>query len=561
MEQNTNNVNQDIENTPRKDICPLHNMELPLRTAYIPKRDENGEDIMDDKDSPVMEEIMFYDECPECETERYEKDGDRFYSSSPYDAMDILESETAEIKKRNPNEKTYAEKGRTDNFLDKYPPRIQEFVNAPLDACIGAHQFLISNALANAKYANAKGPIPANLYFMQIAPPGVNKSPLIKSTINRIMPSVFPEFDRFGQITPKGFLDAIKVKKNDEKQSGSSSLLLCDLVWDEVSTQSKANRNNGTNDMYETLSEMFDGELDSYSSVRGGRQKFPPVYISTWMSGMGGFLKYTSEEFFYQGFAQRVFFLSADKVKPRTIPRMERDNINEMYEEMENDLKLMKRIRDVEATDEFLDKYDEYQLKIDTEIYDLDSGIIKSQDPECYPILSKVKFPVLVMKLSMIYATARYNFTESGILKLEPVDLDKAIESLEIYHNNLMVVFRAWQELTEPQSKIDNVKIAMDKIKRNIESLITEGKGCSYDTVETRDKTTGMVIEKTFVFHLDPEGTWISHSSLLKKTHLSSDYMSRIVQTMTESFIMNVRDGVVKTKGKVNYPSKFYSLR
>ena len=154
-------------------------------------------------------------------------------------------------------------------------------------------------------------------------------------------------------------------------------------------------------------------------------------------------------------------------------------------------------------------------------IQDVQRDILRAEDQDIFATISKVKFPVLIMKLAMINSASRWNFTEDGILILDVEDFERAKEDLESYHDNLINMFGVWQELVETKSRIDNIKNLKDKIKRHIITILSSGKGFSL----TEDRESG---ELSFRASPDQAGTWVSHASLLKVSHLTSRNFAEI---------------------------------
>lgn len=528
------------------EICEKHNKEMKERRIQVPEI-VNGEMQYDEFGSP----IMTYDvisECPLCEEEKLQQEDREFYSEpSYYEGTNIVKERIREIEKRNPLQKTLRESLEKPDFISTYAPIISKITDAPLEACHAMSQFLVSCALSNVKYENSKGKILPNLSIIWIAPSGSNKTPLIENTIEKLLPRVFPEFATFGVVTGKGFRKEVSSWKKDE-----DPIKPLIIVWDEMSTMAKDARNDGTSDLYEVLSQAYDGKLTQYTSVRGGHERYPHLYSNLWISGVPSFLENTDKSFWYQGFGLRSLFLKYDVVEPRDINDNALEEIKGIYKDIEIDLSRMKDISLVKTTPEFMQRYNEYRKMVVKSIQDVQRDILRAEDPDIFATISKVKFPVLIMKLAMINSASRWNFTEDGILILDVEDFERAKEDLESYHDNLVNMFGVWQELVETKSRIDNIKNLKDKIKRHIITILSSGKGFSL----TEDRESG---ELSFRASPDQAGTWVSHASLLKVSHLTSRNFAEIIQTLIDQMMIGKREGFIEKNG-LRYSVTFYSL-
>lgn len=528
------------------EICEKHNKEMKERKIQMPEI-VDGEIQYDKSGSPIMiHDIVF--ECSLCEEEKLHQEDAEFYSEpSYYEGANIVKERIKEIEKRNPLQKTFRETLGKPDFVNTYAPIISKITDAPLEACHAMSQFLVSCSLFNVKYENSKGKILPNLSIIWVAPSGSNKTPLIENTIEKLLPRVFPEFATFGIVTGKGFRKEISSWKKDE-----DPIKPLVIVWDEMSTMAKDARNDGTSDIYEVLSQAYDGKLSQYTSVRGGHEKYPHLYSNLWISGVPSFLEKTDKSFWYQGFGLRSLFLRYDVVEPKDINDNSLDEIKSIYKDMEIELSRIKTISLVKTTPEFMQKYNEYRKIVLKSIQDVQRDILRTEDPDIFATISKVKFPVLIMKLAMIDAASRYNFTEDGILILDVEDFDRAKEDLELYHDNLVNMFGVWQELVETKSRIDNIKNLKDKIKRHIITILSSGKGFSL----TEEREDG---DPSFRAIQDTAGIWVSHASLLKVSHLTSKNFSEIIQTLIDQMMIGKKEGFIE-KNNIRYPVVFYCL-
>lgn len=527
------------------EVCKIHNINKIEKKEYVPIFDEFGEFIYDEMEVPKSSETIIY-ECPICEKEKLDRENQKFYINSPIDAMEVVHERIEEIKREHPGELTIREKENKKNFLEVYVDKISHITDAPLEACRAMLQFHISLSLLNAKYSNTKGRIFSNVSFIWIAPSGSNKTPLIDLTIEKISPNIYPEFRKYGMLTGKGLrkdLSIIKDKNNIQPIM---------IIWDEMSTMAKDAKNDGTSDLYEVLSEVFDGKLTPYASVRGGYETYPSLYSNLWISGVPSFLEQTDKSFWYQGFGLRSLFLQYTTVEPKDLTDQGQNEIKEFYDNLENDLSIMKYISEVNTTAEFLLAYNEFRKQILRDIQNVQKDILTSQDPEIFPIISKAKYPVLVMKLAIINATSRWNFTESGLLTLEKEDLDRAIIDLDKYHENMIQMFNVWQELVENKSRIDNIKNLTDKIKRHINTILKSDKGFDLN----KENQDGDII---YIANHSENGKWVAHASLLRLSHLTSKNFNELIQTLEDQLMIVKREGQIVNSSVIRVTT-FYKL-
>ena len=528
------------------EICKIHNIEKKEKHENMPVTNENNEIIYDSYGVPLMDDFVEY-YCPLCEEEKLRRENDEFYQESAYEAMDDLKEEITKTEKEHPDEETFDKKEGRKDFIEEYAVKISKLTDAPLEACKAMMQFHISCSLVNAKYVNSKGHIYPNLSFIWIAPSASNKTPLIDLTIEKTSADIYKEFKTFGALTGKGFRKALAL--GNKKPVKQPTL----IIWDEASTMSKDVRNEATSDLYEVLSEAFDGKLSPYTSVRGGHEVYPPLYTNIWASGVPSFLENTDRSFWYQGFGLRSLFLKYEVVPISDIMDNVEDDVKTLYSNLEADLTLMKSITKVKTTPEFMKRYNDFRREILTKIQEVQKDILKSQDPDIFPIISKGKYPVLLMKLAMINGASRWHFTEHGLLTLELEDLERAIKDVESYHNNLVDMFNVWQDLVETKSRIDNIKNMKDKIKRHIMNIIESGK--SYKLKE--ETVNGKI---SYIGENVKNGDWVAHASLLRLSHMYSKAFTDLMTTLQEQLMVKKQEGIIISANGIKHVTIFYKL-
>lgn len=521
-------------------ICEIHNIEKNKMEIETQEQDESGNLLFDEFGNPISKKIEIY-ECPVCEEDKIREEEGKFYSDQSYfETTFYIRNIVKKIENKNPGNPTLREQSDKKNFIELYAPIISRLTDASLDASRAMSQFLISCSLLNTKYSNSKGLILPNISFIWVSPSGSNKTPLIDLTIKKLLPEIYPEFTEFGSVTGKGFRK--EISKNNKEPFKPIV-----IVWDEMSTLAKDAKHDGTSDIYEVLSEAFDGKLSPYTSVRGGHETYPPLYASFWLSGVPSFLEHTDKSFWFQGFGLRSLFLKYDIAEIKDIKDDVTEEIEEFYRNIKMDLSIIKEINVVKTTPEFMERYNSFRKEVLTEIQKCQKDIIRSQDPEIYDSISKVKYPILVVKLAMINAASRWNFTEDGLLILDVPDIESAIKDLEKYHENFMAMFNVWQELIETKLRIDSIKNIKDKIIKHIKSLSSEKGFSLVKEGESYRATAG-------------KGKWVSHASLLRSSHFSSKNFNEIIKTLIEQMVISKKEGFIEKNG-IKYPIIFYSER
>jgi hypothetical protein len=449
----------------------------------------------------------------------------------------------AQINKFQAEFKGFSVKEEQYNFIDNNVALLSSITGAPEDSCYAMLQFLIAHALADSDYFNSKGRIRANLSIIWIAPSGSNKTPLIDNGIRKFL-DIFSNFRIYGEITGKGLRQSVAKIKDDQLKSS--------IIWDEFGTGMKSSKNTGTSDLFEVLSQAFDGLLIPYDSVRGGAERYPPIYCNIWLSGVPDILTHMPESFWTQGFGLRSLFLKYDFPEADD-PIIDTDNemetVQQKLKEMKGALLRMIEIRQVKTTEQFMQEYNNYRSQVLAEIRKVQTDIITSTDPANFPIISKGKFPVLVMKLAMINAASRYNFTD-GILTLEPRDLQDAITCLERYHQNMLNVHDAWEELTLKRAEIESIQAYKNKIKKHIISIIRSGKSFELQFEKDSDSFRAIKTEG---------GPWVAHAALLKNSNMIAKKFNEIIDTLTEQMFIGKREGFIE-KDELKFPTTYYRL-
>ena len=548
---------KNVDTTESDSYCSIHQIERGLITGGV--LDENGDEFT----------ISYYDECYYC---KIEKEESKFYSYDPYEAVEKLE-EGIEKRKEKSHNSTIIGIHKT-SMIEKYPPEIMKMINVNPEIAILSIEFLISMALSHAIYSNTKGRIQGNIGVLWLGPSGANKTP-VKQIIKKIAREIFNDYEEVGQATGKGFRTLVSNKKDDsnEKRHSIKKVL---MTWDEVTTMAKDSKGDGTSDILEVLSQAFDGdEMDPYvnkmSYTKSGmvKETYPPLYVPLWLSGVvGGFLNYVDSDFWTQGLANRMIFPKYETNEPCSISDRNADmnKIKQFYKDIEDDLNLIKTITMVQTTSEFMEVYNNYQMEIHRKIAEAQLTLEQANSLTNFEVISQVKYPVLVVKLAMIHAASRFNFTEDGTLTMELVDLESAISDLERYHQNMITMFKEWERVNSgSKPSYDNVVKSEETIINCISNLLAN-KENRYNTFY-REKTKAIAYkgETECIAVKSDEGSWIRHSDLSKKTHWKISSFTEIVNTMMENGTLDMREAIVEMKAKnggiIPYAGKFYRLR
>ena len=515
-------------------ICEIHKCEMFEKHEDMPVY-VDGEILYDKYGVAIMDDYVYYI-CPICEEEKYMED--KPLENKAYKEYEAKKTEKVE-----------------ESYLEKYTQFMAGITNAPKQTAKAVLQFEISQALSDAKYRNSKGEIHPNISVFWIAPSGSNKTPTINNGIRRFK-NLFPDFTEYSETTGKGLRsDLSKINKNKNK----NPVIKHTIVWDEVGTAMKSSKNMGTNDLFEVLSQDYDGLIGAYASIRGGYEEATYPYACMWMSGVPTFWKDADETFWYQGFGLRSLFLkyeSPETIEPIFDDKNEIEESEKVFNEMEADLTRIKEVKEIRTTPEFMREYNAYRIANIKAIQEVQKDILTAYEPQNYPIISKGKFPEQWMKLAMIYSASRFNIKD-GVLTLELQDLKNAIKDMDEYHENMMENFHVWQNLSEQRAKIENIKPLEEKIEREIKKLIA--KGHTYELTRLDHPIKKGENEINYHAKKSKDGKYVVYGELLQYVHMKAKNFKEVAETMHDELKLGWHESSIG-EDMVKSVTTFYCL-
>lgn len=492
-------------------------------------------------------EIEYYD-CANCEEESREIYREKIEKASDVDVPELIE-EYGKILESEKKETTINK--RTYNMITKYSKRLSEMIGAPLSACRAMIEFDISASLNRLYFADGMGRVLPNLGFMWIAPSGAVKTPLYSWGVMSMYEKIFMKWKyvHYNRTGGKALISSLSKIKNENLDHGRIIAL---ITQDEVSTLAKESNADGLSDVFEVFAQAYDGQLSSSNTVIRGSEQPKPCYSPMWFQGTPSFLKYLNEDFWDIGMGNRLLFVAYEPTFVKEIPKTL--HAKEFYGDFIIDLEKLRTIEKAEFTDEAWKTYNEYQMSVMSDIQNAQLDIESSFDNSNFDVISKVKFPVLILKMSFIMASARFNFDSTGILQVEKEDVISAIKEIERYHKNMVMIHTIWETRSSQKLRHESIETIARKIINHIEKLQRIGK-CY--RIETR-KDTGLSLA-----FLDKDGKWVRHSDLLRQSHMKAigpKSFGEIIITLLEREEIIKRECTISSKDQ-NSTTVFYRLK
>lgn len=491
--------------------CKIHN--IPMSAIY-------GE-FEEGKETPDVEG-WYCEQCTfeeEMRTEYYDR------QEGP-DAAKFVSEKVKEIK----NKKPFKPLGGINLIRDL--ERYLQLSDAPPSAIHAMATHIISSSLYNAKSGNSKGQILANLGFVFIGGSGSNKTPLIDMGIDRLQKTSFSDYKHYSSLTGKGIRRDIAKLPKEKKHNIM-------ITWDEAQEMTQNVKSAAMKDTYSVLSQILDNKIRPYVSVAGGQETYPPLYGTIWITGVPEFLKDADKNFWFQGFGLRCLY---PKYEISSIKDLREEEVpDDYYLELDKSLLLLRNIEYVDKTTEFFDEYNKYRREILEEINKIQADLSETQNPENFPVLSRVKYPVLVWKLSMINAASRGNFDDK-LLLLELEDLEWAKNELEEYNKNMLEIFDVWMQMQEKDMEIKTTRTIEHRMKKFITNQLSRGNRWTIKSVDTGNGIK-LFAEKS------ENGSWTPREAVLKPSHMTSVDFDIQLQTLIETMQVFKREAIYEKNG------------
>ena len=535
-------------------ICPKHGIEMEhnRETVPIPFTDEDGTESYIDK-------LMEYDSCYYCD---HQIDPDPLeYASEDGEQTEIIITEKiTDYKGNNPVFTPHRVHGNLARELMDF----LESTDADENPRKSMALFQISSSLTNCVSANRKGKILPNVGFWWSDPSGMNKTPLLVYGVDGFSESVFKEHIKFESGTAKGLHKSLSNLYKEDPHKRRNVM----ITQDESQNISLMMKENALADIYSFYCQAIDNRLQSYITIARGEERAPPLTVNIWLAGVPEMIEKSDKSFWFQGAGNRFLFVKSKQVAIKDIRRV---TVNEMEhskakEHLIEELNLLKNIKLVEYTDDFLVAYNDYRREILEPIAKVQSDLSESQNIDNYPILSKIKYPVLVWKLAIIHAASRGNFS-GELLRMDVEDLEEAKKDLDEYHANAMEVFNYWLEKATKDAEIKSSQRIKKKFERHIVSIL-RNKDKRWNVVfKKATVSNGVDISGSMAFKSD-EGKWVIHSELIGYSNMMTDDFAKAVNTLKEQGYLIVREDIRYAKDgsncsldKAPYSSTFYKWK
>ena len=529
-------------------ICPKHNTEMEHIKEIVPMpfTDENGNESYIDK-------TMEYDSCYYCD-HQIDVDPLEYVSEEGEQAEIIITGKITDYKQNNPNFNPHRVNGNLIGELMDFHKDTDADENPRKSMAL----FQIASSLMNCVSANKKGKILPNLGFWWSDPSGMNKTPLLVSGVDEFTDNVFKNHIRYETGTAKGIHKSLS-KLYEEDPHKKRNVL---IKQDESQNLSLMMKENALADIYSFYCQAIDNRLQSYITIARGEEKAPPLTVNIWLAGVPEMIEKSDKSFWFQGAGNRFLFVKSKQVSIKDIRRATLDELehNKVKEHLIEELNLLKDIKWVEYSDDFLTAYNTYRREILEPIVRIQSDLSASQDIDNYPVLSRIKYPVLVWKLAIIHAASRGNFS-GELLQMDVEDLEEAKKDLEEYHANVIEVFNYWLEKATKDADIKSSQRIKKKFERHIQSILKNpNKRWQIYRRETKDSIKSIAVK-------EKDGDWVLHSELIGYANMMSDDFQKAVTTLQEQGYLVVRtdveyskDGsdVLKTTTTVKLVSTFY---
>ncbi len=470
--------------------------------------DEDG-NIIDTVETETGE--MFY--CPECENEAFQDNLYKAYTTGEgIDEIEKLVSRQSGTNGSNTMTSGYS-------LIDKFSVELMKHINIPKNIARATIMSLIGSQLSQAVFFDGIGAILPTLPVVWIGPPGTLKTPVTDGVITKVLYKLQDGSDHsykriFNSTTGPALMSSVsKLEKGQRHNVG--------VIIDEISKMGKMLSNSNTADIQEIFNEFIDGKVNGKNTKNSGDERGALVFPFLFMGGTPVFLRHINEDFWDVGLGSRLFFLRFEPVEPRAISptyKAHSDFIDALAEE----LKDIRSIKEGKWDPEMWRAYNEYQMGIDEEINKVQLSVRSILTTDIFEITGKVKNKVKVLKLSIIYAAARKNFSKNGVLKIELEDFEKAKQDLEDYfHPNTMQIYRLSKEIDQDMGNLKNEQKVISAIK----GLIKRGesyrlvKGKSTNKVQKWDSEEGRMItveEDMYNAVKDPDGEWVLRYRVLQ---------------------------------------------
>ncbi|MCL4480132.1 MAG: hypothetical protein M1113_01430 [Candidatus Thermoplasmatota archaeon] len=417
---------------------------------------------------------------------------------------------------------------------------IKEYVevgsHASDGACYSAAQFIIGNALLNCYFEDNLGRVHSNLSFVWASPSSTFKTPLLRIHYELYCRELKDQRVHFkSKFTTEGLMESLhQYRKKYEEKGEVSPVYRCIVLRDEASNLAKESKSGRSSNIWEFLSETFDGSIYPYDTVRGKSQEYPRVWFSFWFSSTLSLYQNLSDDFWEQGFAFRCLFVKPEKKEYEPMGGdIERETA---IEGIISQIKPLYQIERAVVSQEWWDRYNDYVKQIVERGNNEVDKLLSAENVDIEEKAEK-KYPEMVIKLSMIHCASRDGWKEeNGIKKLfmEKEDIENAISDLRIYKDNFIQAYNSYEFKKREKARIEKIS---DEERKKVMTMIEEApleERFEYrEEVDPPTRYRGEDEENTrLIAYRTSKGRYISKSYIYKKTRWNKKTVDDVLTAM-----------------------------
>lgn len=299
---------------------------------------------------------------------------------------------------------------------------------------------VFSTCLYKAILVDELGVVKPNIFVVDIGPSGLGmKSPPMRRA-RELIKAFNPEFLGLSIYTPPALREWISPDLNVKANEGRKFHLNFTMLRDEASTLFGEGRDY-MRDLYELLSELWDGYLESYATRGYGNEGDVEVYVSMLGAGSLKILQLLDQAFFDQGLGNRILWVD----EPVTYKEWDADfffaDSNDPDFEVLKDQTVEKML--------WLERTCQRAVVVDGTLWlkwsnEVRERFGKTSDYATDQYLSKSLLNCL--KLAICYAASRMSVNAAdGIVAIMASDIEMAIADMKAYISMWKSVMAKWK--------------------------------------------------------------------------------------------------------------------
>ena len=404
-------------------------------------------------------------------------------------------------------------------------------------ACYSASLFTIGNALHNCVFYDELGTVHTNLSFMHIVPSSGYKSPLLQVLIE-IYEKEFKEqgIQYQSKFTTEGLMNSLFKSKQEWEKENKLPMPIQKIhaYRDEASNLAKESKAGRSANMWEFLSESYDGKIRPYNTIRGGYQTYPEVWMSFWFASTLTLYEQLTDDFWEQGFAFRCLFIKPEET-PFTGFNLHNNQRDLEIQRIINEIIELRDVKYAVPSDDWALKYNEFIKPI----HDRGNEEIKklnSADTTGIEDKSDKKYPEMVIKLSMIHCASRggWKTDDEGkkYLYLEMQDIEMAIIDLEIYKENFIQAYNSYVFKKSESIKIEKFGKERERIFKLFDEInLPQYKKYHYN-IEYKKLEDGVTHA---IGVQSDDGDYVSRSYFASRTQWTKGTLNGVLSSMEDA--------------------------